>query len=385
MRYFNLSNKAAVLCSLIGNTPSFVFDGDNITEEISKKRAKIEELLKERNYDVPGVNVEFYHDVTSELGQHIIKIASISCENPDIRMNSWEVRVGGIVMSIHCDGSGSMEMYCGTNWNNDRNEFVKSNHYNRKMNGKSRIVLQYNKHGDSFVATDDCNRGYMPEESQGESSRYSVEDIETRMLTGMDWLMAHIRNTPVADIDPGVFSEPKPTPMTNPLLQGMRLFTNVDSDTRHQMIDRARGNYGMGGSWRLLTLGMERPGGHPYRDLMHEGFVYCNIQMPGKEVMDNNWHYGGRDHTPVEVRLSKADNVFVVDAGIFDRMKERFFLDNSGLERMSDDDLNRMIIARGASMVHVNDYDGSFEKPVVIIGRILSVDELATVEVSKVN
>jgi hypothetical protein len=63
MRFFKLEDKDATLSSLNGNKLHYEFKGDCLTERINDMRKRIEDALSMRNWNVPGISVEFIYDV----------------------------------------------------------------------------------------------------------------------------------------------------------------------------------------------------------------------------------------------------------------------------------------------------------------------------------
>lgn len=379
MRFFELKDKDSVLNSLNGNKLKYVFRVNGLTDAINQAKRKIEEALYRRNWQVPGIKVDFIYDYDME-GNHTLRVSTITADPKlcaDVRVNSWSVRVRGMEMSLHEDNSGSLEVYCGDDWDKDRNEFVNGKRFHRKMDGKSRIVLQYNTHrGYKFEATDDCSRGHFPSGSELEPMSYSIPAVEKDMLVGLNDMLDYIESHPEQDVDKSLFAEPNPTYLTNELFAGSKFRTHVSNDVAYRLKENnKKSNHGMDGGWRLLDLSISPPKNHPYANLMNEGFTYCSIEWPNGKIDDHNWHYNW-DKKTAGVNLKKVDNVFVVDQAQAEKFKEQWFQNNPGIDTMDNAGYQQMLIERAATMVHINDYKGGFEKPVVVICRVLSKDEL---------
>jgi hypothetical protein len=382
MRNFNLDNKNSTLCDLNGNVAKFVFDGGALTESINKKRKKIEDALVKRNFDVEGVKIEFWHSVKDDGGKHIIRIANIVCDAVDIRIGSnYHIRVKGFDMSLHEDGSGALEVYCGQNWDKDREEFLTTKHFHRKMDGQSRIVLQYDKYSydsNTFRATDDCNRGYLPTGSESEPMHYTLQDAESKIIDGLNELLDYINTFPEQTIDKNLFAEPMPVPLKNEsAMKNVVLHTTISLNDKYRLEDTEdKSNHGISGGYRMLGLSMRLPE-HKYADMMHEGFVYCELQYPGEEVTKNVWNGASMsERFPVTIKLANTNNVFVVDAHAADEFRDKWFKENPDADRMTNDAYNEMQTVRAMTMVHINDYEGTFKNPVVIIGRAIAKKEI---------
>lgn len=379
MRFFKLEDKDAALSSLNGNKLCYEFLGTALTDRINDLRKRIEDALALRNWKIPGVFVEFIYDIDADTNKHTLRVSRIKTDPKlcaDVTFNSWSIRVRGMEMSLHEDNSGSLEVYCGNDWDKDRNEFVNGKRFHRKMDGKSRIVLQYDFRGSRFNATDDIGRGHFPCGNEFEPLTYNLSTVERQMLEGLNDVVDYIESHPVQDMDQFLFAEPNPTYLTNTLFAGSRFTSTVSRDTAYRINNREyKGNYGTDGGWRLLDLSVSPPKNHPHANLMNDGFIYCGIEWGDGKVDNHNWHYDS-DKVPVVINLNKVDNVFVVDQSAAERFKDNWFKDNPGEGRLSNEAYHQMQIERASTMVHINEYKGGFEKPVVVICRVLSKDEI---------
>lgn len=380
MRYFNLKNKALALCSLNGNKLNYTFEQNGLTFKINEKRKQIETELILRNYDMPGIDVEFCFSVDRE-GKYNYRVSSIKCNNPDIRIQSdYEIRVRGVNMSLHSDGSGSVEMYCGDDWEKDRNEFVNGKLFHRKMDNKSRICLHYRRYDRNYYVAEKDSREYYPEAERNERDNYTLFEIEEKILEGLEDLLHLIKSTPRQKIIRDLFSQPNPTYLTNEIFAHTLFHTSISSDIAYEMQERTRGNYGMDGGWRLLDLSVKAPKEHPYHELMNDGFIYCEIEWPNGEITENSWHYDWNRKNSALLKLKNMDNVFIVDAAVGEDFKQEWFEQYPTADRVSNEAYKELQIARAKTMIHINDYKGDYKKPLVIVGRIVEVEEIQILE-----
>lgn len=380
MRFFNLKDKDRTLINLHGNKPKIKFDNGGLTTSINKVRKHICEELHKRNYDIPGLEVGFFHNVLDD-GSHIIKVFSVTCVDPklapdvDIRSNT-HVRSHGMDLSLYEDMSGSLEVYCGSDWESDRDEFVNGIRFHRKMNNKNRIVLRYETdRGKKFVYTDDCGRGYIPDGSPSEPLSYSMVEIEMGVIAGLESLRSYIAGFPEKNVDHSLFTEPDPQFLTNLLFSETEFHSTISSNVADRMLNDG-GNQGTDVGWRLLPLGVKAPKDHPYHEIMNDGFIYCDIANPGSPANKYNWHYDGMDNIKVIVRLRNVNEVYVVDASVSDRFRDEWFKNNPDCDSLTNEAYNELIVARARTMVHINDYTGGYDKPVILIGRSLAKDEI---------
>lgn len=376
--YFNLDKKDSALCSLNGNQAEYNFRTRALTSDINAKLKEINDALVLRNFRVPGLDIQFYY--SPDRGKkHTINMSHIKCSDPDIEIHSdYRIRVRQMEFSLHDDLSGSLEVYCGDDWAKDRNEFVNGKRFHRKIDGNSRIVLRYDTHGGNRLeATDDCNRGYFPDPARKEPKSYHISEIERVMIAGLDELLDKIRHTP-EQIPVNVFVEPDPEMLTNPLFTGAVFHANLDNDIIQNMEYRdASNNYGTGGTYRLLPYIGNIPDfrEHRYSDIVHNGMTFCDIEFMDCPVNENRWQYNSKDSTTkVAILLNKMNNVYVVEAGKtpdFPSMKT---------EEEKEEAYKLYQVARALSIVPINEYDGSFEKPVVVINRIIAKSEIVVLK-----
>jgi hypothetical protein len=242
------------------------------------------------------------------------------------------------------------------------------------MDGNSRIVLRYDTHrGNMLEATDDCNRGYFPDPARNEAKSYHISEIERTIISGLDELLDKIRHTP-EQIPVNVFVEPDPVMLTNNIFTGAVFHANLDNSIIQDMEhSNDENNYGTGGTWRLLSFLGNIPDfkEHKYSDIVHDGMTFCDIEFAGMPVNENRWQYNSKDSTTrVAILLNKMNNVYVVEAGKapdFPSMKT---------EEEKEEAYKLYQVSRALSIVPINEYDGSFEKPVVVINRIIAKSEI---------
>lgn len=379
MKFFTLKTKDSVLCNLNGNKANYSFKCNGLTEKINELRKEIELQLHLRNYDVPGVDVEFCLSSDSDNNKRIFTISEISSSDPDIEIRSdYQIRYRGCRMSLHEDQSGHVDMYCGSNWEKDQKEFAHGINIHRKMNNKSRILLQYQKHDwgyDNFEATDDCGRGHYPDGSENEPLKYSVRVIEAKFIEGLRFLLSKIKATKPQIIDKELFAEPDPILLTNSLFQGTLFHTKVSLEVKERIRYNSENNinYGTDGGYRLLPLGIAPPKTHPYHLLMNDGFIYCDIESNGE--IAKNWDHSYSDRVDAIVTVKNFNNVFVIDANI-DDFRNKWFEENPNETRLSNDAVKELQIMRAKTLVHINKYRGNYKKPVIAICRVLSTDEI---------
>jgi hypothetical protein len=85
-----------------------------------------------------------------------------------------------------------------------------------------------------------------------------------------------------------------------------------------------------------------------------------------------------------EVNLSRANGIYVIDGSVFEKRRSDYWADNPA-EDLTDELVAEFRKEEAATMVHINDYDGSFEKPLVISRRYISPAEIKMVSNKKLD
>lgn len=233
MRCFNLRNgeqKRFALTNLNGVKAKFQYQKDGLTPSLRKIRYEIIEALKERNFKVKGVVVDFWHNGSGN--EHTIQVYKIKYNLIEFR-SSHSVSCKGIKLYLFDDGSGSLEMYCGSNWKKDKKDF-EIGKIHRKIDNLSRIILKYNLVSRTqFKATNDCRREYYP--NNNEPEEYYLNDIENILFKKAENLLTYIKSFPAEGYDSSIFDEPDPIFFTNGDLKGIQLRTFINEDDLNRM------------------------------------------------------------------------------------------------------------------------------------------------------
>lgn len=125
-----------------------------------------------------------------------------------------------------------------------------------------------------------------------------------------------------------------------------------------------RGDFGLSGNgWRLVSLGAS---GGP---LHSNGYTYASTDP---SVRAAQVIYTAKEEClPVEISLDRLNDVYVVDNAAFEHAREAVWAkaEAEKRERITDAELDACILETAKTIVPWAEYDGSFEKPTVLIGR----------------
>lgn len=363
------------LVNLNGRAPEFVLEplADCFSPEIGETTKKIIKALYDREFNVPGFRVRFILKDGNK-----IEVMSITNIDLDLALSGHSASCKGVKADIFEDGSGSALKYVGDDWERDRKEFLSGRYMHHKMDGKPKILLQYSKQGANFHHTNDCGRAYDPKGLEPRILMKTV--IEMRVNAHLKKVLKHILKTPAVD-NPTPFVEPEAVPITNPLFVDKIMRGWLDSGF-------GKADESLIPSRRLLSIGSPKPEDHPFRHIMTEGFVYLELEDVDRP-RDTEAYNRYDAHIKCDVVLNKANNVYVIDAGVFQSMKEKwnelFPVDFDHLVHdyndhyLSDTCVANFKMAQAETMVPINEYEGGYEKPIVITTRRIFKDEITAV------
>lgn len=361
--YFSLKNKNLFLHNLLGKKAEYKPYNREFTPEINALITKIEKSLLERNFNVPEVFVEFTLD--HETGD--VKPCRIEAFDKDIRIfSSFSIGVKGFDLCTFSKNSGTLRVYNGSTWEEDKYEFINKS-VNRKLRGLKNILFEYTSdHGTVFNAYDDINRNYMPEGNQ--KSFYHLSEINDKFTAELTKLLVHIELFPTQKIDNTLFLEPKPEKIKWTHFKDVKLIARVS--------DYLVENHVVKPSTRLLSLGNERPKDHKYYDIMNEGFTYFESYKKDEEPYSGNFFSSDK---AVEAQLENAHGVFVIDEDAFEAPKKEWFENNKSETYLTDKQVDEFLVMKASTIVPINEYDGSFKTPIVIVNRNIGKNELIRV------
>ena len=381
--FFTLSNPKTLI-DLNGRKPKFInhFKDGGVTHKLRSACYTIIEELADRNFDVPGFDVDFsFNEETAE-----IKVFRISSEKFDFRMVSdYGLSIKGKQALIFNDGSGSLSVYVGKDWEAEKKEFFYSGLVNRKHHGKSRISLHYDFRNHYFGSgefkfTDDGGRNHDLEE--GDPSCYALWEIEKELNAYMADVVLDICLCPPAGKRKQVFVEPEPEYLYNDIFKDSAFYVFKDSNYADQ---EEKGIYP---SIRLVNLSSPVPKDHPLKKEMHDGFIYMEIatEAPNEATATKVYNYLGRERVDVFAVIPKNyNNFYVLDAGLARQNVNKWFDENPTEDRMPQGAADILYMEQANTMVPINEYKGGYINPIIICNRILRPEELSVVKQIRVE
>lgn len=381
---------------------------------------KIVRELEKRNWNVPGVSVEM--DVYGTGEEKFRTVRYVKGENfklwfcrvqgalPGGQWNDTaavtELIIPGEEIHVYDDESGPTYIkYVGQDWEQDKAWFLASSKIHAKMRNEPRRYLVYsgkhripdrqgsydwhlpNRRKPYLHSDDDLGRQYSPHED--EPLCYSTSTV----LDGFrDWLQGNvldfIKTFPEQEVASVSVSDlvPYPVDAIGPL------YTYVGVDDAFRILsgqqDRERlskgDRYALIGGRRLLSLDVPNDGTVP--DLAYDGFLYCNVgavssdtsiyKLPIKLGTSDVWN---RDHV-VRVVPKYANGVYVADMAPHESYTQEIWKQNSNQYSLTDEQYAESLRMIGRTIAPIQEYEGRYEQPIVLINRELDFDEVEVVK-----
>ena len=143
--------------------------------------------------------------------------------------------------------------------------------------------------------------------------------------------------------------------------------------------------YGLSPSPRLLPLSINPPSDHPLKNIMNEGFIFCDMKVESSLEFDKNHEPEYNNKIEANVILKKTDNVYVFDQSEFDNFKNNWFDKNPNETKMTNVSYKEALIVKAKTLIHINKYKiNSYKRPVIAICRYLSFDEIY-ISINQIN
>lgn len=379
---------------------------------------KIVRELEKRNWQAPGITVEFnVYGAGKQKYRHVATIKGLDFKLWFCRVQrllpggNWndiaavsEVKIPGKEMHVYEDESGpTYYHYVGDNWERDREAFMNVSKVNSKLKNKPRLYLQYSgafsKDNGPYrsslqgtrrpylVHTNDLGREYDPEGKEpkffwtadvmADFTRYLKQEVLEKLILSQP--------IPAKKID--IFAPPPSIPFPQLTMPG-RLFTFGDwrdvqrikqgkADPAHLPLSDYYGMQGNG--WRLVSW--EAPNDGTVPKIAYDGFLWCgfapNLIDVSIDSLEIPRHFKSqRDTCLIGVNPNRANDIYIADMSGMDEYRERIFRENPKLERLTEEQYHELLRIPGRTIIPITEYRGGFKQPVALINRELELDEV---------
>ena len=148
--------------------------------------------------------------------------------------------------------------------------------------------------------------------------------------------------------------------------------------------------YALQTNWRLVPLDYSMQKFDDVDpDLAHDGYTWCSLDPENLHRYASSG-FSWADQYLLRVKPKRANGIYVVDEDAYDKIRaengDAINRANADLREdkqrhhFTRDEIAQHYRARAATLVPWNEYDGSYVKPVVLIGRELGLDEVEFVK-----
>ncbi len=408
----------------MSRTPKFLYPRareyafDEVCDQIVR-------ALEKRHFDVPGIKVEFdtygsgeqwmrmAHRVTSqEFSLYFSRSQGLLADgvyNDTAAVNT--VAIPGEQISVYGDNSGpSYNAYVGDDWERDREWFFQASCFvNSKLRGEPRRYLRYSgsdetgrqvrygygRAGNNFremakylLHTNDIGREYDP--GPNDEPFLVTSEVVDRMTDHLKDALKQIEAIPEREVAYQFEEEPDAP------IEGCPEFWTYADNRAAAHIREGQSNaeelpaarrYALTCGYRLLSLDTPADGLGIDTDVLHDGYVWCALNVD--EIPRNSRSSLGKNHL-VRIKPTRSNDIYVVDEAAYDSCRAELSakIDEENQDKSEDDkrtrftdaEVNEMKRAQAKTLVPWNNYQGDFEKPVVLIGRELGFDEVQVID-----
>lgn len=395
------------------------FPFDEVCERIVRE-------LEQRNWDVPGMTVEF--DTYGSGDQKMALVHKIKGDDflicfgrpqglmPGGRYNDTaavsKINISQRELHVYDDESEpTFYLYVGNDWERDREGFVSGLKVGSKLCGEPRIYLEYNGEchcysGSSdwfarlphihpgrrpplLVHTNDLGRAHDLKAREPKSFKTTKVMNEVRDCL-VDVVLKTIVSHPIPTEKIDVLAPSVPTPFPDAIdsifcFGGYRDAERIKRGKGYAGQLPAAERYGLIGSgYRLMSLGTPNDGTVP--EIAYDGFLWCGLGVVTSETeiekleIPGHCRRLGHERFVIRIKPNSADSIYIADHAAYERRrKELGDAMEKGRDRFTDAEVADFIRARARTIIPITKYNGGFEQPVALVNRELSFDEVELV------
>lgn len=377
---------------------------------------KIVRELEKRNWQVPGIEVEFqkYGSGAQKLcavwliksNDFKLRFGRVQRTMPGGRWNDTAAVTGIVIpkkeLHVYEEESGpTFYFYVGNDYDRDREKFISASRVNSRLNHEPRIYLEYtgraNQEGTHsysrsrspyLVHTNDLGRQYDPKGDEPKFfSTYEVMAEFSHYLENT--VLAMILSEPIPTERIDTFAEPESIPFPESVgslfcfgewREAERIKQGKKDSEKLDPIDR----YGLsGGGYRLMPLDGHGDGTVP--EIAYDGFLWCGVgevtESTEIDSLDVPGHYrwSDRERYVIRVKPDRANDIYIADHAAYEKRRKELADSIKGRDQFTDAEVAGFQRARARTIMPINEYQGGYEQPVVLIRRELSFDEVEVV------
>lgn len=374
--------------------------------------------LEKRNWDVPGIDVEFNKYGTGELKFRYVK--SIRGKNFKLSFCRVQGSLGGGFNDIAAiteinipqrelnlyegESGPTLYVYVGHNWERDCDWFMNSSKVNSKLNKEPRRYLRFsggwkrpkepgyqftrpNQRAPYLVHGNDSGREYDP--LSGEPDWFRTSDIMNEFTLWIEEnVLGYIMSKPMPSGKIDIFAPKEDISFPDGFDKlfcfcGMEDIERISigQDNPANLLPEDRYAF-LSGGYRLLSWDIANDGTIP--EIAYEGFLWCEVgdipPLNSNPKICGGYKSQSRGELIVRVKPKKANDIYVADFFGQEEYKKKISDENPKQERFSTKQHQEFERILARTIVPIHEYKGGFKEPVVLITRELSFDEVGPIK-----
>lgn len=374
--------------------------------------------LEKRNWDVPGIDVEFGEYGTGERKFRYVQYlrgkgfklwfcrvqGSLGSTHNDIAAIT-EINIPQRELNLYEDESGpTFYVYVGYNWERDCDWFMNGSKVNSKLNEEPRRYLrfsggwkrpkepryQFTRSGQRapyIVHDNDLGREYDP--APGEPDWFKTSDIMNEFTLWLEKnILGYIMSEPIPSEKIDIFIPKEDIPFPDGFDKffcfcGMEDITRISigQDNPENLPSEDRYALSSGG-YRLLSWDTKNDGTVP--EIAYEGFLWCEVgDIPALNSNPNicgGYKSRSRGEFIILVQPKSANDIYIADFSGQEEYRKRIFNKNPKQDRLSEKQYSELERIPARTIIPISEYKGGFKEPVVLIARELFFDEVGPVK-----
>lgn len=400
--------------------------------------------MEDRNWNVPGLKVTFDEYGSGDSKFRMVRyirgedfklyFGRAQGQAGNDRRHTWndtaaitEMVIPGKEIHVYEDESGpTFYLYVGSNWAEDREQFMNDLKVNSKLNGKPKTYLEYkggcncrqtqgasfpavgfitallsgnekalmemhhthsNRRPPVLVHTNDLQREYNP--TNYEPTVFLTDGIMEEFRLYLEYILQIILSEPLPPTKVDIFAKTEIIPFPDSIGPLFTFGEGQDAE-RIKLGKKDPGQlepssrYGLFGSgYRLVPWSAKNTDSVP--KIAFEGFCWCGIGEVDKKtpigslVVYGHYRWSDREQYVIRVRPNRANDIYIADHSAYEKRRYEISETLGGRDRFTNAEVDDFTCARGRTIVPITEYTGGFEKPIVLICRELSLDEVEIV------
>jgi len=384
------------------------FPFDEVAEMIVRE-------LKKRNWNVPGITVDFDNYGSGEAKfQHVyhvigndFKLTFMRIQEKQFDSTHWndcaaleKICIPKQQITVYEDESGpTYYLYVGEDWEADKNWFMNAIKIHAKLDGKPRKYLKYrgdyysdyivDRYGraELLVSDTDLNREYAPQGD--EPIKFSCPE---KLNEFTSWLKENVLQYILRFPEAEVIEFSKPMEKLIPYHETWETFYSVCNVRKEERIQKGKKDiqsllpeerFALAPSYRLVSLDI--PCRNRFPTIAYDGFIWCDVKKIDNlkkndkkfyEIVNAMASFSDFSFYILEIKPKYANHIYVADNFPYEKMRQQLFRKIAPRNRLTDEEIGNAYAARGATIVPITEYKGGYKEPIVLINRELDFDEV---------